>query len=54
MSKSKKNKKDKAKTIGAMCGSRGTWGALNPVSRVVPDKKNKYKRQPKHKNRGDY
>lgn len=47
-------KKNKAKTIGTICGSRGTWGAVNPVTRVVPDKKNKYSRKTKHKNRGDY
>lgn len=52
MSRTKKDRKKK-KTIGAMCGSRGTWGAINPVTKIVPDKK-KYNRKKKHKNRGDY
>lgn len=37
--------------IGKMTKSRGTWGAIKPVTKVVPDK-TKYKRKQKHKNKG--
>jgi len=47
-----KKKKKQAKTIGEMCNSRGTWGGIKPVTKVVPDK-TKYSRKRKHKG-GDY
>lgn len=48
-----KKKKKKPTTIGEMCGSRGTWGAIKPITRVVKDK-TKYTRKKKHKKGGEY
>jgi len=49
---SNKNKKPLT-TIEAIRKVRGTWGNVNPVTRVVPDK-TKYKRHPKYKNKEEY
>jgi hypothetical protein len=38
--------------IGKMTKSRGTWGAIKPVTKIVPDKK-KYSRKEKHRSKGD-
>ena len=42
-----RNQVELARTI------RGTWGGLNPVTRIVPDK-TKYTRKVKHKGRDIY
>lgn len=47
-SKRKRKGKDLPKTISEMSGSRGTWGSVKPITKIVPDK-TKYKRKVKHK-----
>lgn len=39
--------------IGKMTKSRGTCGAINPVTKIEVDKK-KYSRKDKHKSKKDY
>jgi hypothetical protein len=42
-----KKKKKKNKTYTELLGSlRGSWNGVNPVTRVIPDKR---KKKPKHK-----
>lgn len=45
--KNKASKKKKPTRIGQMTNSRGDWGSINPVTRVVQNKKGKgsYNRQ---------
>lgn len=43
-----KKKKRPLTTVEAVRKIRGTWGNVNPVTRVIPNKK-KYKRQQKYK-----
>ena len=43
---SKKKNKPKS-NVDIIKGIRGTWGAISPVTKVIPDKRN---RKPKHKN----
>lgn len=46
---SKKGKKSKSKSwVEIFEGERKDWGAINPVTRIIPDK-TKYNRKKKHK-----
>lgn len=43
--------KDKNSTYESAKKIRGDWNGINPVTRIIPDKKKKYSRRKKHKNK---
>lgn len=46
------SKKKKPASFPEMVHSiRNDWGEINPVTRVIPDKRRKQELKPKHKNR---
>lgn len=47
-------KKKPRSSIEILNSIRRDWGEINPVTKIIPDKKKQYKRKPKHRNKENF